>query len=111
MGISEEHRIFNQMLTESARPMEYGGTLPLSLKEFPIVKNKDGTSSNILTSQYEVDGKIWLLPTMRKGKKLSEEEISSMIKNNEHFGIYNSKAEADWMDTQIHEDFEKLHGE
>jgi len=110
MGISEEHRIFNQMLTESARPMEYGGTLPLSLKEFPIVKNKDGTSSNILTSQYEVDGKIILIPTMRKGKALSEKEIKDMIKNNEHFGVYNSKAEADWMDAQIHEDFAKMYG-
>ena len=48
---------------------------------------------------------------MRKGKALSEKEIKDMIKNNEHFGIYNNKAEADLMDKKIHEDFKKLHGE
>ena len=47
---------------------------------------------------------------MRKGKLLTDEQINEMIRNREHFGIYNNKAEADWMDAQIHEDFEKLYG-
>ena len=38
-----------------------------------------------------------------------EEQIDEMIRNREHFGIYNNKAEANWVDKQIHEDFKKLY--
>ncbi len=103
-------KVFNIMMSEAASPMEYSGTLPLDLEEFPVITNDDGTISNIITRQYSVDDKVWLLPSMRKGKHLTDEEIDQMIKKGEHFGIFNNKTEADWMDMQIHEDFEKMYG-
>ena len=118
MGIND--KVFNTMMSEAAGPMEYRGTLPLYLEEFPVVPSPQelinqglampGDSSNIVTTTIGVDDKTWLLPTMRKGKLLTDEQINEMIRNREHFGIYNNKAEADWMDAQIHEDFEKLYG-
>ena len=115
------NKVFNIMMSEAASSMEYSGTLPLDLEEFPVVPSpqelidqgfaESGDSSNIVTAQFEVDGKIWLLPTMRKGKLLTYEQIKEMIRKGEHFGIYNNKAEADWMDVQIHEDFDKMYGE
>ena len=113
-------KVFNMMMSEAAGPMEYSGTLPLDLEEFPYVPSpqilidqgfaKEGDFSNIVTSTFDVDDKTWLLPTMRKGQVLSEEEINNMILNNEHFGIYNSPDEANWMDQQIHEQFNSMYG-
>jgi len=115
-----DNKAFNIMVSEAAGPMEYSGTLPLDLDEFPLVPSpqelidqglaEPGDSSNIVTRQYGVDGKTWLLPTMRKGKMLTKDQINDMIKNREHFGVFNTKAEADWMDKQIHGDFKKLYG-
>ena len=112
-------KVFNIMMSEAADRMEYSGTLPLTLKEFPVVPSpqefidqglaKPGDSSNIVTITIGVDGKTWLMPLMRKGEPLTEEQIDEMIRNREHFGIYNNKAEANWVDKQIHEDFKKLY--
>ena len=35
MGIND--KVFNTMMSEAAGPMEYRGTLPLDLEEFPVV--------------------------------------------------------------------------
>ena len=40
-------KVFNIMMSEAASPMEYSGTLPLDLEEFPVITNDDGTISNI----------------------------------------------------------------
>ena len=111
-------KVFNIMMSEAAGPMEYSGTLPLDLEEFPLVPSPQqlidqgiampGDSSNIVTRQYGIDGKIWLLPTMRKGKLLTDKQIHEMIINKEHFGIYNNENEANWMDGLIHEAFSKM---
>ena len=102
-------KVFSYVMTsEKGGPLEYTGTLPLDLEEFPNVINDQGGYSNIITGQYTLDGgKVVLFPTMRKGKKLTEEEIRAMISEGLHFGIYNSREEADWIDNQIHKNFKK----
>tara|TARA_A100001201_G_scaffold114851_1_gene98478 strand:+ start:380 stop:712 length:333 start_codon:yes stop_codon:yes gene_type:complete len=105
-------KVFNTMMSEGSNPMEYTGTLPLTLEEFPLVPNENGSFSNIVTGQYTLnDGKVVLFPTMRKGQKLTNEQIREMIREGLHFGVYNSRAEANWVDMQIHEEFKKMYEE
>tara|TARA_R100000234_G_scaffold71062_2_gene43678 strand:+ start:196 stop:540 length:345 start_codon:yes stop_codon:yes gene_type:complete len=110
-------KIFNTMLEQTGRPLEYTGTLPLTLEEFPYQSDiiEKGRDSNIVTKYdtIEMDGvqKLLLYPTMRKGKLMSQEEIDKMLANKEHFGIYDNLEQLEWADQDIHEKFKYMYGE
>ena len=42
--------------------------------KYPFTQNKDGTYSNVLLNVFEIEGQFYVLPTMRDGKKLSDED-------------------------------------
>jgi hypothetical protein len=109
--------VFNNMVSAGGDTFSaYTGTLPLDINEFPMVPDviEKGKESNIYTRTMGVgdlndpnDNRVMLIPQMRHGKLLSEEEIDLMISRGEHFGIYNSEDEANWIDSYIHDEFQK----
>jgi len=93
---------------------DYRGTLPLTMEEFPIVMGaiEEGRPSNIYTAQSEYDfddgTKTVLYPQMRKGKRMSQEDIDAMIGSGEHFGWYDTPKEASLGDSLIHDYFSRI---
>lgn len=46
----------------------------------PLVKNPDGSSSNVLTATFEMSGTHYVIPTMVEGKRLSGKEAVAVAK-------------------------------
>jgi hypothetical protein len=102
---------------EPIRPdygFDYKGTMELSFDRFPAKDNlnEEGKGSNIKTS-YDTDDldnpSQWILyPTTVGGQELDNEQIDSLLLENQHFGIYDSFHEMQTADKAIHEHFEDL---
>lgn len=80
----------------------------MEIKKFPTkhpyVKNKDGSTSNVLLGGFEIDGKHYVIPTMVEGKKLSD---AAAVRLAESFGLENyptfdTQEEADEYAKRIH---------
>ena len=107
--------VFDKMVVASGDSF-YKGTLPIDIKEFPMVPDiiEKGKDSNIYTTTMGVgvpnnpdDKRVILVPQMRKGKLMSEKEINKMIESGEHFGVYANEDEANWVDSYIHDEFQR----
>jgi len=87
----------------------YKGNYNLSLDEFPMVENEEGSRSNIVTSYSsfeDKDGKTKyvLYPTMHKGSRIDNPQEAS---KSMHFGEYDSLEGLQEADNRIHKFFEE----
>ena len=85
---------------------EYKGTYDFTLENFPLVRNEDGSISNVLTEYMGVGDKdspaYKLYPTMHKGKMLDDPRESASGPEGKHFGVYGSEIETGLADKYLH---------
>lgn len=75
----------------------------IPLRDRPVVKNPDGSSSTVSTITIEEDGKGILLPTIINGKRVSEADAIQHFKDTgENMGVFKSEKDADDYDKQLH---------
>ena len=93
----------------------YKGTLPLTMEMFPVSKpylDEEGyeVTSNIGTATSEKDGKTYLYPTFMGGLSLPMEAAKLAAFKGKHFGVYDTRKEADYVTELLHKYFDKIKG-
>jgi len=84
-----------------AHGLEYGaGNIDLDSRI--VVENEDGTFSTELSFSFEMDGEIWLIPSIVDGELLSEDDaFNSFLKTGEYLGRFPTNEEcnqyAEWL--------------
>lgn len=92
---------------------KYKGTLPLDFETFPANSvHEENNGKNVHTS-YDTDDldnpTKWILyPTKKDGKRLSNEQVDSLLEKNEHFGIYSTYNDMMEADSNIKNHFKNL---
>lgn len=68
----------------------------IDLNSRPVVLNKDGSISTVLTSSFNIDGKEVLLPLVSDDGKIitGKEAIDNYKKTGKHLGIFDNSADA-----------------
>lgn len=89
---------------------KYKGNIDLNAR--PVYRNADGSVSTEVTKTFEFDGKHVILPTIRTedGKRIDmtdKEAAEWFVQTGEHFGAYNTEAEANKAAEAIHNRGEK----
>lgn len=75
----------------------------IDLKNRPVVRNPDGTSSTVRTITIEENGKTILIPTVVNGKIVSNDEaIKHFHQTGEHMGIFKTEEDAEAYDRNLH---------
>ncbi len=75
----------------------------IPLRDRPVVKNPDGTSSTVSTITIESDGKGVLLPTIIGGKRVTADEaVDHWRKTGESLGVFKTEADANEYDKRLH---------
>ena len=75
----------------------------IDLKNRPVVKNEDGTSSTVLTTTIGENGKTILLPLIVNGKKVDVKTATDHYhKTGEHMGIFKTEEDAEAYDQGLH---------
>jgi hypothetical protein len=83
---------------------EAAGVKPLFPTKHPYVKNKDGSSSNVVLAGFNIDGKEYVIPTMVGGEKLSNKEAIAVAKSHglENYPSFATPNEASAFAEKIH---------
>lgn len=73
--------------------------------KYPMVKNEDGTVSNVKTTVVGFDDGFYVLPTMRDGKQMSIEEAINVAKKSglQNYPRYNTQEDAVKFSQNIHD--------
>ena len=78
--------------------------------KYPMVKNKDGTVSNVVTTVVRFDDGFYVLPTMRDGKQMSTEEAINVAKKSglQNYPRYNTQEDAVKFSENIHDKIDQF---
>jgi hypothetical protein len=77
----------------------------IDLSNRPKVKNSDGSVSTVRSISVEMDGKVFLLPTVRKGlnRVMNDDEAINWFKRTgQHLGVFDSEAAAQKYADELH---------
>jgi len=94
----------------SAHGLEYGaGNIDLDSRI--VVENADGTFSTELSFSFEMDGEIWLIPSVVNGELLSEDDaFDHFLETGEYLGCFPTVEECDHYAEWLHLRQEAFYG-
>jgi GH24 family phage-related lysozyme (muramidase) len=97
-------------VSDTNKPDVEEATIKITPLLFPVIFNKDGSVSNVKTMSFseEKNGPEILIPTIKNGKVMTDEEaIAEYKRTKQHFGIFSTPEKANDFAKKLHDEEEK----